>query len=937
MDQRYCLMNFGSYQIGLFFFLSLCLVSASLKAQDHDEERYSFEFRGETLTDVLEEVARKTGVDMVYDPKIVRGINIYSRVHNQPVPGLLKGVLEETPLDFITLSSGTIVIVMKVNDDPDYGTFLGKVIDNETGEPLQGATVMLAEASGGTSTGRSGTFSLNRLMTGSYKIVFSYVGYEPVYKTIHIEPNQVVREEVALDPKPIDFTPIIVTDHLPQLPGSGTGEYSIDANSPWETNGKMQDAVRSLSLFSGVQYGLPMTDLHLQGGQRGEHRIMLDGVPVYNPYSFGQMFSAFSPFAISRVELYKAGFGVPEGSQIAGLINLNHDVNSVAENRAMVQGDPLSLNVRGDLHFTGDDDASFKVMAAARSNYWDLYQEPTLDRTLREWDDLDPLITDFLLDSDMDPSLYEPRKHNADVRFYDLHLASKYNINAYNSLSSSFYVGKNYVSTGLLRQAQQNEQLPEYLYARDEYRWNNIMGQLTYHTFVSPRLDLNTRVSFSSNRFRHRYLIGTNYNPFIPNQNLGQLSDASAAYSNFKEAEARNQVPNQLTANSIQHIIVKSDGTYSFTPHFNLEAGVQMDYVESRVDLGDLFYLPTLSDQKSAFFSSYLNGNWRIGEYWKLVLGNRITFVNTSGRFYSEPRASIQLDRPDSGIGYWSARLSGGLYRQFINQYDITNPGPTSLVPSFSVWSHAGTSEAPKAWHLSGSYHLEPAESTTLDLEWFYKWQPTTYTVSYENLLLGNTINRSGFSAFAETTDLKILGAGIRLSQSVVKSKLKLMLGYDYSYTRMNLETQFGRALPAPWDEPHRLQFRTLWHVFADLTVVAKWQSVFGRTWGFRRSYYNYLFYQGGESVGDYSFSHPEDDQLSPFHQLDLSFIYKPAFKFADMEVRLDLINLLDRRNTIDWSLQPERTEEVGTEGQYEKRERTMPGFNPSVSIQVSI
>jgi hypothetical protein len=51
-----------------------------------------------------------------------------------------------------------------------------------------------------------------------------------------------------------------------------------------------------------------------------------------------------------------------------------------------------------------------------------------------------------------------------------------------------------------------------------------------------------------------------------------------------------------------------------------------------------------------------------------------------------------------------------------------------------------------------------------------------------------------------------------------------------------------------------------------------------------------------------------------------------------DLELRADLINLLDRRNTIDWSLRP--TQPGNTES-YEIKKRTMPGFNPSVSLQV--
>ncbi|MGD8427484.1 MAG: TonB-dependent receptor [Balneolaceae bacterium] len=921
-------MKYRSVHIWLCI-LFVLIGQCSLYAQEQRDKQYSYDFRGKKLSSVLEEIATETGIDLVYDPQIVKGISIYKRIQNRTVPNVLNKVLKDTELDFVTLSSGTVVIVKKVNEAPAYGSFAGTVIDRNTGEPLPGATVMLANASGGTSTGPSGDFSLNHMLSGSYKIIFSYVGYNAVTKTIRIKPNRNVRQKVALKARPVDFTPIVVTDHLLQLPGGPGSKKSIDPHSPWEPAGKMRDAIRSLSLFSGVQYGLPMTDLHLQGGQRGEHRILLDGVPVYNPYSFGEMFSAFSPFAINKVELYKAGYDVTEGSQIAGLINLNHNVNSINRDQALIQGDPLSINLRGDLSVEGKGHSNLKVMAAARSNYWDIYKEPRLQQTLQNWDTLDPLITNLLINSDTNASLYNPSKHISDVRFYDVHLASTYQIDSYKTLNTSFYAGKNYVNTDLLRQAPESGNLPQFLYARDEYRWNNFMGQVTYHFLASSRLDLSTQISFSSNQLHHRYLIGTSYTPNIPDLGIS----ADAAFANLQSAGDANLLPTQKNENSIRHVIISSDGSYSFNPHFNLEAGIQADHVESRVSLADLFYLPTLSDQHSTFFSTYLNGNWRFGTYWKLVAGNRLTFDNTSATFYAEPRASLQIDRPNSGLGYWSAHISGGLYRQFVNQYEITNPGPTSLVPSFTIWSHAGTSKKPKAWHLSGSFHLEPTSTTTLNLELFYKWQPITYTVSYQNLLQGTALNRSQFSAFAEMTKMRTFGTGFRLNQSL-GSGIKLMASYDYSFNRINMESQFGKVLPAPWNEPHRFQLRALWHIVHNLTAVTKWQSIFGRKWGFRQSYYNYLYYQGNKTIGGYSFSHPEKDRLSPFHQLDLSLIYKPTLSLINLKVRLDLVNLLGRRNTIDWSLKPVQQ---GDTTQYKIQKRAMPGFTPSISLELQL
>ncbi|MDX1670920.1 MAG: carboxypeptidase-like regulatory domain-containing protein [Balneolaceae bacterium] len=903
----------------------LLVCSPAMVAQVGPPDRYSFDFKGKPLDEALEEVAGETAIDLIYDPILVRDIVIYKRIRNRTVPEILTEMLSGTSLDFLTLSSGTHVIVRAVKDAPSFGSYFGKVVDEQTGEPLQGASVILADASGGTSTNASGSFSINRLISGNYTMIFSYVGYEPVQKTIRIEPNKNLREKIELKPKPVEFTPVIVSGHLPNISYAHNNGQSVNPETTWETNGRMQDAIRSLSLFSGIQFGLPLADLHLQGGQKGEHRILLDGVPIYNPHSFGQLYSAFSPFAIGRVRLHKAGYKVSEGSKISGMVDLSHDIEGVRTSGLTAHMDPLSFNMRGDYRSVGSEQSSFKLLGAARFNYWDFYREPTLNRTIREWESLDPLVTSLLLDSGTDPSDYLSKRHDSDVRFHDLHLASAYKIDRDRTLKASLYVGENFINTNRLSQSPTGSTLPQYLYALDQYRWNNLMGQITFEQRISPRLDLSSQVSHSRNRFQQDYTIGTADNlAGIP----GSGSQIDAVLAQFESAEAQNLVPSQNSDNLINHTILRTDGSYSFTPRFSLESGIQFDFVRSQIDLGDLFYLPTISDEKSILAGSYLEGNWQPGNYLNLAVGSRITFHSNSGKVYPEPRVSLQWDHPRSDRRYWSVRLAGGLYRQFINQFEITNPGPTSLVPSFSVWSHAGASSIPKAWHASGSLIMKPALHTTLNLEGYFKWQPTAYIVSYRNLLDGISLNRSRFEAFGESTNMRSYGAGIRIHQDIPEQNIKLMAGYDYNRAVIAYSSQFGRSIPPPWNEPHRVQFRVLWNPLPVFSSVLKWQSIYGRAWAFRQAYYDYLFVTGSDS-----FSTPEQDRLSPFHQLDLSLIYRPKFAFADFEMRLDLINLLDRRNTIDWMV-----EQADTAGeQVPIRKRTMPGFNPSISIQVRL
>lgn len=913
----------------------LCLgLSTFSFAQESPMKSATYEFSGESLTDALDQIIKRADIDLVYDPGITEGIHIYKRIRSENTEDLLKQLLEDHELDYIILSSGTYVIVKSARGGPFYGTFAGKVVDSETGEPLPGATVMLADASGGTSTNQSGNFSINKLLTGRHEIVFSYVGYEPVSKTIEIRPDNEITERISLNQKQVDVFPVVVEAHRAKLPHHQTP--TVPANSEWNTVGVMKDAIRNLNLISGIQYGLPLTDLHLQGGQHGEHRILLDGVPVYNPYSFGQMFSSFSPYAIGEVRVHKTGYDVEAGSQIAGLINLSHDLPGTGEKDLIFQGDPLSTNVRGDLSFSTGENSSLQVMTALRTNFWDIYKNPTFEQTLKDWNVIDPLLTNTLGELDYDASLYSPLRQNSDIKFFDYHLASSYKIDDFSSLSASVYVAENLVETNLLNQYESNSSLSgaPYLYASDGYRWNNLTSQITWNKILTPRFDLSVQASYSINQFEHQNKLGTSEYPVTPSSGIGSRFN----FSDAALQESSSPLPTQFDGNEIEHFTLKTDGSYSISPHFSVESGLQLDQVSSGIDISNQSYFPARINQSSTLLSNYLNANHTFGNYWTIKWGSRFTYASFSDQVYAEPRFSVQLDQPESAIGYWSVKLSAGLYRQFINEYQITNSAPTSVVPSFAIWSLSDEENIPKAWHLNGSFLVEPRANASLKLDLYYKWQPVTNITSYKQLNSEsaqsiNSTKRDEIRAFAETTEMKALGAGVTFNQGILNSKLKLKAGYDYSYSLIDMETQFGKKMTTPWNEPHRTQLRVLWWMIPDLAFTAKWQGIWGRKWGFRRSYYDFLQYRSTEIPSEFSFTSPENDELSSFQQVDLSFIYQPTVGKADLELRFELLNILNRKNTLEKYLQPVRQE--GGQRTYEVRNRNLPGFHPSVSLEV--
>ncbi|MEX2436206.1 MAG: hypothetical protein WD735_05925, partial [Balneolaceae bacterium] len=433
--------------------------------------------------------------------------------------------------------------------------------------------------------------------------------------------------------------------------------------------------------------------------------------------------------------------------------------------------------------------------------------------------------------------------------------------------------------------------------------------------------------------FDHSNSIGvSNFNPYANFAN-NELSSPANDIVTGAEGRAYTLLPTQIDGNSIRHMLARSDFTYSFTPNFNMDFGVQFDHILSDVELSDLSYLPADTRQESGHLSTYVKANHTLGNRLRIDYGSRFTWINRTGKIYAEPRVSVQYDEPDATIGYWSARVAGGVYRQFINKNEVTNVGATSIVPAFAVWSHAGDSEIPKAYHLTGSFLNEISGNTSLNLDVYHKWQPVTNITSYNNLITGNELNRTEVRAFAETTSMRAFGGGIRFNQSFPESGLRVMAGYDYSNAVIDLDSQFGKQIMAPWNEPHRTQLRAIWRVVPDLSIVTAWQGIWGRTWAYRQSYYNFLQFRDEGIAGDVSLNSPENDQLKPFHQVDFSIIYQPELSKAELDIRLELINVLNRKNILEKSLYPVTNEENNTS--YEQRSKRMPGFYPTASIRI--
>ncbi len=98
----------------------------------------------------------------------------------------------------------------------DSLTIKGKIVDDETGVPLYGVNVFLANTTIGTSSGKDGKFTITNVPFGSYDLIFSHVGYEIEKKSFHSYEAGVFEYNISLKPKMVSLKEITVTGTVPE-------------------------------------------------------------------------------------------------------------------------------------------------------------------------------------------------------------------------------------------------------------------------------------------------------------------------------------------------------------------------------------------------------------------------------------------------------------------------------------------------------------------------------------------------------------------------------------------------------------------------------------------------------------------------------------------------------------------------------------------------
>ena len=275
-----CLL-WAKFNVILLFIFSIQSF-AGINAQDN----INLNLQNVPLTNVFKAIEDQGQYRFVYKNEAIPDNVITVQVKNASLDDVLKIVLNNTPLIYRKISENLVAITNTATNIDDIG--ISGTVKNQSGNPVQGVSVIVKGTSNGTTTNSNGNYSIQ--VPGSQSVLqFSYIGY--IAKEVVVGSQTVI--DVTLEDSSQQLTAVVVTAlgikrQAKSLGYSATSVNMAELNTPGAVNvgnnlvGKVAGV--NVNILSSGAGGSAKIRIRGQSsfGPNNSPLIVINGIPVNN-------------------------------------------------------------------------------------------------------------------------------------------------------------------------------------------------------------------------------------------------------------------------------------------------------------------------------------------------------------------------------------------------------------------------------------------------------------------------------------------------------------------------------------------------------------------------------------------------------------------------------------------------------------------------------
>lgn len=722
-------------------------------------------------------------------------------------------------------------------------TLSGTIKDKASGEALISATCYFPEKKIGVAANSYGFYSLT-IPKGTYKVVFSYIGYKTQYSTVELGNSQHL--DVLLEEDNTLINEVVVTGEA-----KDRNVESVDMSME-----KMQvklvktlpafmgevDVLKSLALLPGIQSGGEgSSGLYVRGGGPDENLLLLDEAPVYNASHLMGFFSVFNSDAIKDIQIYKGGIPAEYGGKASSVI----DIRMKDGNYNEIHGDAGIGSISSRLTLEGPvikDKWSFIV--SGRRTYADVVGRMAG------------------IDELKDNSLY----------FYDLNLKTNIEIGEHDRIFISGYAGDDNFSMG------------ESIYMR----WGNLTGTMRWNHVFGNKLFANTSAIYS------KY----DYNLGVPGTGADQFDwNSQIRDFNFKEDITWYANPNN-TSNFGLNII-----HHHFEPG-NIETGVGSFYQDLKLTHYNTFEASAYaSNEQKVGARMILKYGFRFSWFRQIGEGKVRGYLHPEA-----PKTNEVIGVKEYGNGEWIGDPFIHLEPRVALKYTLDGSSSVKLsynrmVQNLHLISNTNSPTPLDIW-LPTSQYIKPLIGDQIAAGYFRNFKNNAIETSAEIYYkwMDNVLDyKDGAELFLnedlETELLQGNGYAYGLELLVKKQEGKFTGWLSYTLSRSMRKVpgvNEGKAYPSTYDRTHDLELVMNYNMDEILTLSATWVYSTGNPTTYPVGKYDIQ----GNTI--YQYAARNSNRIPDYHRLDFSATYNPR-KNEHRKIKstwnLSVYNVYSRRN----------------------------------------
>ena len=206
---------------------------------------------------------------------------------------------------------------------PGYATIKGQVREEANGQPVIGASIILADPFIGTSTDEFGKYSIT-VPKGRITLQVKAVGLKSVEKKVILYSDG--RLDIDLSEEIVSLNEVVVSSERDKNVLStqmGVEKISMRAIKQVPTVMGEPDVLRVMLTLPGVQtVGEASTGFNVRGGAVDQNLILYNESTIYNPSHLFGFFSAINSDFIENVALYKSNIPARFGGRLSSVMNI---------------------------------------------------------------------------------------------------------------------------------------------------------------------------------------------------------------------------------------------------------------------------------------------------------------------------------------------------------------------------------------------------------------------------------------------------------------------------------------------------------------------------------------------------------------------------------------------------------------------------------------